>query len=97
MPDKILSAISPAYGIATGSGPYRDLLGVFGRGIYDRAKDKRKRQEEEKAKSAEMDKIASQDGASSYNTTIEKKMMSGGRTKSIDGCAVKGKTKPPVF
>ena len=25
------------------------------------------------------------------------KMMGGGRTKSIDGCAVKGKTKPPVF
>ena len=97
MPDKILSSISPVYGIATGSGPYRDLLGVVGRGVYDRAKDKRERRKEEKAKAAEMDKMANRDGASSYNTTIEKKMMSGGRTKSIDGCAVKGKTKPPVF
>ena len=97
MPDKILAAISPAYGIATGSGPYRDLLGVVGRGVYDRARDKREREKEAKAKATEMDKIAVRDGASSYNTTIEKKMMSGGRTKSIDGCAVKGKTKPPVF
>ena len=51
MPDKILSAISPAYGIATGTGPYRNLLGVVGRGIYDRAASKRedkKRKEEEK-------------------------------------------------
>ena len=97
MPDKILAAISPAYGIATGSGPYRDLLGVVGRGVYDRAKDRRESKREEKAKEAEMEKIANRDGASSYNKTIEKKMMSGGRTKSIDGCAVKGKTKPPVF
>ena len=29
--------------------------------------------------------------------SAKKKMMGGGRTKSIDGCAVKGKTKPPVF
>lgn len=97
MPDKILSAISPAYGIATGSGPYRDLLGVVGRGIYDRARDKREREKEEKEKTAEMDRIAGRVGASSYNTTVQKKMMGGGRTKSIDGCAVKGKTKPPVF
>ena len=97
MPDKILAAISPAYGIATGSGPYRDLLGVVGRGVYDRARDKRERGKEAKAKAAEMDRVAGRVGASSYNTTVQKKMMGGGRTKSIDGCAVKGKTKPPVF
>jgi len=34
---------------------------------------------------------------SSYNQTVEKKMKQGGRTKPVDGCAIKGKTKPPVF
>ena len=97
MPDKILAALSPAYGIATGSGPYRDLLGTVGRGIYDRAKDKRERKKEEKEKAAEMDRIAGRDGASSYNTTVQKKMMHGGRTRPIDGKAIRGKTKPPVF
>ena len=50
-----------------------------------------------KENAAEMDRGAGRGGASSYNTTVQKNMMGGGRTKSIYGCAVKGKTKPPVF
>ena len=46
---------------------------------------------------AEMDRIAGRVGASSYNTTVQKKMMHGGRTRPIDGKAIRGKTKPPVF
>ena len=94
MPDKILSAISPAYGIATGTGPYRNLLGVVGRGIYDRAASKRedkKRKEEEKQ---ELDALKKEVEAGAYKPQA---MMRGGRVKPVDGCAVRGKTKPPVF
>jgi len=41
MPDKILAAISPAYGIATGTGPYKDTFGPLGRLLYDRQAEKR--------------------------------------------------------
>ena len=94
MPDKILSAISPAYGIATGTGPYRNLLGVVGRGIYDRAASKREDKKRKEEKKQELDALKKQLEASSYKPRA---MNRGGRVKPVDGCAVKGKTKPPVF
>tara|TARA_R110001599_G_scaffold81044_1_gene218860 strand:- start:2486 stop:2779 length:294 start_codon:yes stop_codon:yes gene_type:complete len=97
MPDKILAALSPAYGIATGTGPYKHFLGSLGRAHYDRAEDKRKRKKEEAADLAELNRVKTGINTSSYNQTVEKKMMHGGRTKPVDGCAIKGKTKPPVF
>ena len=64
MPDKILSAISPAYGIATGSGPYRNLLGVFGRKIFDKQKQRRENKEASEAKS--LDEILDEIGIEPY-------------------------------
>jgi len=43
MPDKILAALSPAYGIATGTGPYKHFLGSLGRAHYDKAEGKEKK------------------------------------------------------
>ena len=94
MPDKILSAISPAYGIATGTGPYRNLLGVVGRGIYDRAASKREYKKRKEEKKQELDALKKEVEAGAYKPQA---MMRGGRVKSVDGCAVRGKTKPPVF
>jgi|TARA_R110002012_G_scaffold312131_2_gene522257 hypothetical protein len=94
MPDKILSALSPAYGIATGTGPYRDLLGTVGRGIYDRAAEKRENKKRKEEKKLELDALRKEVEAGSYKPNA---MFRGGRVKPVDGCAVKGKTKPPVF
>jgi len=94
MPDKILSALSPAYGIATGTGPLKNILGVAGRGIYDRAASKREDEKRKEEKKQELDALKKQLEASSYKPRA---MNRGGRVKPVDGCAVKGKTKPPVF
>ena len=105
MPDKILSAISPAYGIATGSGPYRNLLGVFGRKIFDKQKQRRENKEASEAKAEEMANIrrqiasanqaASQSGVNIYDSMA---MKSGGRVKkNIDGRARKGKTRGRII
>jgi len=94
MPDKILSALSPAYGIATGTGPLKNILGVASRGIYDRAASKREDEKRKEEKKQELDALKKQLQASSYKPQA---MNRGGRVKPVDGCAVKGKTKPPVF
>jgi hypothetical protein len=94
MPDKILSAISPAYGIATGTGTYRNLLGVVGRGIYDRAASKREDKKRKEEKKQELDALKKEVEAGAYKPQA---MMRGGRVKPVDGCAIRGKTKPPVF
>tara|TARA_R100000900_G_scaffold136048_1_gene113892 strand:- start:701 stop:934 length:234 start_codon:yes stop_codon:yes gene_type:complete len=76
MPDKILSALSPAYGIATGTGPYRDLLGTVGRGIYDRAAEKRENKKRKEEKKLELDALRKEVEAGSYKPNA---MFRGGR------------------
>ena len=91
MPSKLLGAISPAYGIATGTGPYKHFLGSLGRGHYDKKVAERKAKEEEKERLAEMEKVRREVRSSAYTTTVQKK--AGGIVRAIDGKAIKGKTR----
>ena len=91
MPSKLLGAISPAYGVATGTSPYKAILGSYGRDIHDQKVAERKAKEEEKERLAEMEKVRRGVRSSAYTTTVQKK--DGGRVRAIDGKAMKGKTK----
>jgi len=105
MPDKFLAAISPAYGIATGTGPYRKLLGSLGRAHYDKQRQKREDKRTAEIKAEEMQNVrdqiaaanqaASQSGVNIYDSVG---MKSGGRVKkNIDGRARKGKTRGRII
>ena len=93
MPDKILGAISPAYGIATGTGPYKHFLGKLGRDHYDKKVNEREEEARVMREKKELDearrKIERQSSAASSG------MSAGGRVgkKSIDGKAVRGMTR----
>jgi hypothetical protein len=93
MPSKLLGAISPAYGMATGTSPYRDILGSYGKEAHDAAIDKREAEEKEKERLAkkERDLQLSKKLVSSSSGT--KRMKAGGRVRPVDGMAIKGKTK----
>jgi len=92
MPSKLLGAISPAYGIATGTGPYKHLLGSLGRDHYDKKVNERKEKEEEAKELAKKEMIRRGiESAASHTTTVQKK--AGGRIRAIDGKAIKGKTR----
>ena len=92
MPDKILGAISPAYGIATGTGPYKHILGSLGRDHYDKKVNERKEKEEEAKELAKKEMIRRGiESAASHTTTVQKK--AGGRIRAIYGKAIKGKTR----
>ena len=93
MPSKLLGAISPAYGMATGTSLYRDALGSYGKEAHDEAIDKREAEEKEKERLAkkERDLQLSKKLVSSASGT--KTMKAGGRVKFVDGMAIKGKTK----
>ena len=69
-------------------------MGVVGRGIYDRAASKREDKKRKEEKKQELDALKKEVEAGAYKPQA---MMRGGRVKSVDGCAVRGKTKPPVF
>ena len=103
MPDKFLAAISPAYGIATGTGPYRKLLGSLGRAHYDRQRQKREDKKAAEIKAEEMKNIRDQIASASQMSTgvglyDSAGMKSGGRVKkNIDGRARKGKTKGRII
>jgi len=96
MPSKILAALSPAYGAIKGVGPFSRTSALGAEQAY-KNKNKIDDEERERVKSEELAKRIDLTGGSSYNDIIMKKMSVGGRTKPIDGCAVKGKTKSPVF
>ena len=98
MPSKLLGAVSPAYGISTGSGPYKNVLGSYGRAHYDKKKGERDREEEEAIEAAHIAEIkkmiASSGGSGGVSSYDSLAMKGGGRIKkNIDGKAQKGKTK----
>ena len=103
MPDKFLAAISPAYGIATGTGPYRKLLASVGRAHYDRQRQKREDKKAAEIKAEEMKNIRDQIASASQMSTgvglyDSVGMKSGGRVKkNIDGRARKGKTRGRII
>ena len=66
--------------------PHRSTLEERTQKKYDASRKKEKERE--------MEEIRKQIASSSYRPQA---MSKGGRTRPVDGCAVKGKTKPPVF
>jgi len=95
MPSKIIGGISPAYGIVTGSSPYKAILGSYGRDIHDQKVDERKEEERIMKEKRDLEearrKIERQ--SSYYGSSV--RMSAGGRVgkKSIDGKAIRGMTK----
>jgi len=93
MPSKIIGAISPAYGIVTGSSPYKAILGSYGRDIHDQKVDER--EEEERIMKEKRDLEEARRKIERQSSAASSRMSAGGRVgkKSIDGKAVRGMTK----
>ena len=94
---KMLETFSPAYSIMKGKGPISGLAAASGKTgmspIGSLALDKR---EEAKKRSMAMSGANKMQSAGSNRMTPMEKMMAGGpvkRKRSIDGCAMKGKTR----
>ena len=95
---KILETVSPVYGIAKGKGPMSALAssGVMGLAPALLARPQRKKAKARKA--SRMQQVPSQMPSPSAGMGMQEmaKMAMGGqvkRTKSIDGVAIKGKTR----
>lgn len=58
----------------------------------------RKKEIRDKEKEEEWNRIRQSISDNAYKPlSATKNMSKGGRTRPVDGCAIKGKTKPPVF
>ena len=82
-PTHMMEKVLPA---DSGWHPHKDHL------IEEKRKRDRQIRDEERAK--EHEEVRRQIASSAYKPQA---MNRGGRVKPVDGCAVKGKTKPPVF
>ena len=94
---KMLETFSPAYSIMKGKGPISGIAAALGKTgmspIGSLALDKR---EEAKKRKMAMSGANMMPSAGSNRMTPMEKMMAGGpvkRKRSIDGCAMKGKTR----
>ena len=94
---KMLETFSPVYSIMKGKGPMSKLASALGKTgmspIGSLAMDKR---EEAKKRSMAMSGANRMPSSGSNRMTPMEKMMAGGpvkRKRSIDGCAMKGKTR----
>ncbi len=97
---KLASILSPAYGIMKGQGPFSSIAsgiakaaGPLAGPVALLAKDKR---EEAKKRKMAMSGANEMTPLASNKMTEMQKMMAGGpikRKRSIDGCAMRGKTR----
>lgn len=94
---KMLETFSPAYSIMKGKGPASKIASALGKTglspIGSLAMDKR---EEAKKRKMAMSGANQMTPLSSNKMTEMERMMAGGpvkRSRSIDGCAMKGKTR----
>ena len=87
---KLLETFSPAYSMMKGKGPIADMLGMAKQKPMAGPLTKEQREAQ-----AQQQIMANKTGKSNRMTSMSK-MMAGGplkRKKSIDGCAMKGKTR----
>ena len=66
--------------------------------LLTKEEEEKRKEARRKEKEEELNKMRSFISSSSYKPlSATKNMSKGGRTRPVDGCAIKGKTKPPVF
>ena len=95
---KILETVSPVYGIAKGKGPMSALASSGAMGLVPALVARPQRKKAKARQSARMQQVPSQMPSPSAGMGMQEmnKMAMGGqvkRTKSIDGIAMKGKTR----
>ena len=102
--EDVLGAISPAFSVISGKGPYADLAqsglgGIIPQVIANSGEEERKKkEEEERKKKAQRGIVTPTVGAGMKKGGKVKKMAKGGAVKSsaskrADGCAQRGKTR----
>ena len=96
---KMMETLSPAYSIAKGKGPMSALASAGGLGLVPAMVARPQRKKAKARKAARMQQVPSQMPSPSAGMGMQemtRRMAMGGqikRTKSIDGIAMKGKTK----
>ena len=95
---KMMETLSPAYSIAKGKGPISQLASAGGLGLVPAMVARPQRKKAKARKAARMQQVPSQMPSPSAGMGMQEmnKMAMGGqikRTKSIDGIAIKGKTR----
>tara|TARA_B100000242_G_scaffold31059_1_gene18640 strand:- start:1355 stop:1705 length:351 start_codon:yes stop_codon:yes gene_type:complete len=93
---KMLEALSPAYSIAKGKGPMSQLASAGGLGLVPAMVARPQRKKAKARKAARMASAPQSPSAGMGMPEMTRRMAMGGtvkRSKSIDGIAMKGKTR----